>query len=80
MAEHRFKIGETVFFRPRPSRRIVPLNHPYRITRRLPEARGVPQYQIRCTVTDGEFEASESELRTFIALNERRAYQGSESR
>jgi len=69
--EHKFKIGQTVFFRPRKSRGIAPLNHPYRITRRLPEAPGVPQYQIRCTVTDGEFAASENELRIFIALNEK---------
>jgi hypothetical protein len=30
---------------------------------RLPEARGEPQYQIRCTVTEQEFAAREGELR-----------------
>ena len=69
--EHKFKIGQTVFFRPRKSRGIAPLNYPYRITQRLPEARGAPQYQIRCTVADREFTASETELRVFIALNEK---------
>jgi len=64
MADHRFKIGQTVFFRPRESRRgIAPLNYPYRVMQRLPEARGELQYQIRCTVTEQEFAASERELR-----------------
>ena len=71
--EHKFEIGQTVFFRPRKSRGIAPLNHPYRITRRLPEAPGVPQYQIRCTVTDGEFAASEGELRIIVPNEKARA-------
>jgi len=64
MTEHTFKIGQVVFFRPRASRRIdAPLNRPYRITRRLPESRGELQYQIRCTLTEKEFAASDRELR-----------------
>jgi hypothetical protein len=63
MAEHKFKIGQTVLFRPRASRGInIALNHPYQITRRLPVAGGQHQYRIRCIATDGEFAASESEL------------------
>lgn len=51
-------------FHPRPSRRIdAPLNRPYRVTQRLPEADGQPQYQIRFTLTGKEFAASDGELR-----------------
>ena len=64
MSEHKFKIGQAVFFRPRASRRIdTPLNRPYQVTQRLPDAPGAPQYQIRCTLTGKEFAAGDSELR-----------------
>jgi hypothetical protein len=35
----------------------------HKVTQRLPEARGEPQYQIRCTVTEFEIAAGERELR-----------------
>ena len=64
MADHKFKIGQMVLFYPGAGRRIiVPRNRPYQITRRLPEASGQPQYQIRCTVTGEEFVTSDKELR-----------------
>jgi hypothetical protein len=67
-AEPKFKIGQVVLFRPRASRGInAPLNHPYQVARRLPDTLGQYHYQIRCTVTDGEFTASESELRLATA-------------
>jgi hypothetical protein len=40
-----------------------PLNRPYRVTQRLPAARGEPQYRIRCILTEREFAASDGELR-----------------
>ena len=68
MADHKFKIGQTVFFRPKISRAInVPLNHSFQVTRRLPFMHGQHHYQIRCTVTHGEFVANESELRLVTA-------------
>jgi len=64
MTEHKYKIGERVFFRPRQSRRgMAPLSYPYRVTRRLLEVEGEPQYQIRCTVSEIEFAAGERKLR-----------------
>jgi len=68
MAEHKFKIGQTVFFRPKSSRAInVPLNQSFQVTRRLPDDGGQRLYRIRCTVTHGEFVANESELRLVTA-------------
>ena len=62
-AEHKFKIGQVVFFRPKPIRGIgAPANQKYRITQLLPASRGQPQYQIRCEETQRNFAASEREL------------------
>ena len=61
MAGHKFKVGEAVLFRPKRRQIDGPLSRAYRITQQLP-ARGNFQYQIRCTVTEDEFAASESEL------------------
>jgi hypothetical protein len=64
MAEHKFKIGQIVYFRPRKSR--LPVNNappgPYQITERLPEAGGEVEYAIRNTYEDYERVARESEL------------------
>ena len=65
MADHKFKIGQVVLFRPNPIRGIgAPANQRYRITQRLPASRGRPQYQIRCEETERNFSANERELRT----------------
>jgi hypothetical protein len=67
-SDHKFKIGQTVLFRPRANRGInIALNHPYQVTRRLPVAGGQHQYRIRCTATHSEFAASESELQPATA-------------
>jgi hypothetical protein len=42
------------------------LNRPYRVTQRLPAARGEPQYRIRCILTEHEFAASDGELRAIV--------------
>lgn len=63
MADHKFKIGQLVFFRPKASRGITaPLNCLYRIIRRLPGLNRRTRYWIRCTESDDEFAASEREL------------------
>jgi hypothetical protein len=67
MAEHKFKIGQTVLFRPRADRGINISLNLYQVTRRLPVAGGQHQYRIRCTATHSEFAASESELQPAAA-------------
>jgi hypothetical protein len=60
MPEHKFKIGETVFFHPKP-----PGDAPrgaYQIARRLPPQDGEFQYVIRSTYEDHQRVAKESEL------------------
>jgi len=65
-AEHKFKIGQVVYFRPKSQ--FLPLSAspgPYQITRRLPAADGEFQYVIRSTHEDHERVAKESELTRF---------------
>ena len=63
MAEHKFKIGQTVLFRPRRRRDNFPVSaRPYRIMHRLAAVDGEPQYRIKGVHTDHELEASEGEL------------------
>lgn len=65
MADHKFKIGQMVFYRPRGDHVIsVPLSRAFRITHQLPDTlNGEAQYQIRCPLTKVEFAASVRELR-----------------
>jgi hypothetical protein len=61
MAEYKFKIGETVYFHPKP-----PNDAPrgvYQIVRRLPAAEGEFQYVIRSMSEEHQRVAKESELR-----------------
>ena len=63
MTEHRFKIGQIVYFHPKKSR--LHLNAPpgpYQITERLPAADGEYQYAIKSTHEDRDRVALESEL------------------
>ena len=60
MAEHKFKIGERVYFHSR-SRREVPPG-PCQIIKRLPAANGEFQYLIRSEYKDHQHVAKESEL------------------
>jgi hypothetical protein len=60
MAEHKFKIGEIVFFQPK-----VSANAPrgaYEIIRRLPASDGALQYVIRSAREDHQRVAREYEL------------------
>ncbi len=66
MAEHKFKIGQVVYFRPK--RSSAPLSRsmgPYVIIRRLPATEGEFQYVIRSANEDHERVARESELSRF---------------
>jgi hypothetical protein len=66
MDEHKFKIGQTVHFRPKKSRFPVDAaSGPYRITKRLPAADGEFQYMIRSESESHERVARESELSRF---------------
>jgi hypothetical protein len=63
MAVHKFKIGQTVYFRPQKS--IAPVDAPpgrYQITRRLPERHGEFEYAIRSDHENHDRVARESEL------------------
>jgi hypothetical protein len=60
MAEHKFKIGERVYFHSQ-SRREVPPG-PCQIIKRLPAANGEFQYVIRSEYKDHQHVAKESEL------------------
>jgi hypothetical protein len=60
MAEHKFKIGETVFFHPRGSTD-APLGA-YQIVRCLPPSDGEFQYVIRSAYEDHQRVAKECEL------------------
>ena len=63
MADHKFKIGQMVYFHPRSRGIDAPANRPYQITQRLPPTDGEYQYRIRSPYEDHERAASESELR-----------------
>ena len=61
--EHKFKIGQTVYFRPQKS--IAPVDAPSgrcKITRRLPEKDGEFEYAIRSDYENHDRVARESEL------------------
>ena len=65
MTEHKFKIGQLVYFHPKGAVRLsldaVP--GPYKITKRLPAAEdGECQYEIRNTLEEYNRVARESEL------------------
>jgi hypothetical protein len=63
MAEHKFKIGQLVYFHPQKSRLVADAPAgPYQITRRLPAVDGEFQYAIKSTYEDHERVAMESEL------------------
>jgi hypothetical protein len=60
MSEHKFRIGEIVFFHPK-----LPSDAPhgaYQIIRRLPAAEGEFQYAIRSTYENHQRVAKENEL------------------
>ena len=64
MADHRFKIGQAVLFRPKQQLTLTPLNgRPCRVTQILPAMNGEVHYRIRSVQTEHEIAASESELR-----------------
>ncbi len=66
MAEHKFKIGQVVYYRLK--RSTAPLSAPpgsYQIIRRLPATEGEFQYVIRSANEDHERIARESELSRF---------------
>jgi hypothetical protein len=60
MAEYKFKIGETVYFHPKPPRGAP--RGAYQIIKRLPAAEGEFQYVIRSAFEDHQRVAKESEL------------------
>jgi hypothetical protein len=60
MAEHKFKIGEIVFFEPKVS--VNAARGAYQIIRRLPPSEGAFQYVIRNAYEDHERVAKEYEL------------------
>jgi len=63
MAEHKFKIGQNVFFRPKKSKlpSYAP-SGPYRITKRFPAVDGEFEYAIRSVNESHERIARESDL------------------
>jgi hypothetical protein len=61
MAEHKFKIGETVYFHPKVSSEAP--RGAYQIIKRLPAADGEFQYVIRSMYEDHQRVAKEDELR-----------------
>ena len=66
MAEHKFKIGQAVYFHPKKSRLMSDAPPgPYQITRRLPAIDGEFQYVIRSAYESHERVAKESELTSF---------------
>jgi hypothetical protein len=60
MAEHKFKIGEMVFFHPKAS--IDAPRGAYQIIKRLPPSEGAFQYVIRSAYEDHQRVAKEYEL------------------
>jgi hypothetical protein len=70
VTEHKFKIGQLVYFHPkvRPQLDVVP--GPYLITRRLPATQdGECQYEIRNTLEEYNRVARESELTRWRAAS-----------
>jgi hypothetical protein len=67
MAEHKFKIGQMVFFHPKLRGVDAQTNRPFQITARLPPLDGEFQYRIRSPFEEHERAASERELRAVQA-------------
>lgn len=66
MADHKFKIGQSVYFRPKKSTfRIDVPSGSYQIIRRMPATDGEFQYVIRSAHEGHERVARESELSSF---------------
>jgi hypothetical protein len=63
MADHKFKIGQMVYFHPRTRGSDAPANRQYQITQRLLSTGGEYQYRIRSPYEEQERAASENELR-----------------
>jgi hypothetical protein len=65
MTEHKFKIGQLVYFHPRkgPGLPLFAPEGPYKVLKRLSAAAGEFQYVIRCTNASHDCVARESELR-----------------
>jgi len=63
MAEHKFKIGQMVFFHPKRHLIDASSRSPYQITARLPPMGGEFQYFIKSQFEEHERAASERELR-----------------
>jgi hypothetical protein len=63
MTEHKFKIGQLVYFHPKGAGRVDAVPGPYQIARRLPAAEdGEFHYEIRSGFEDHSRVARESEL------------------
>ncbi len=63
MTDHKFKIGQLVYFHPKKSNSAAGApSGPYQITRRLPAVDGEFQYAIKSAYEDHERIARESEL------------------
>ncbi len=63
MTDHKFKIGQLVYFHPKKSSLAAGApSGPYQITRRLPAVGGEFQYAIKSAYEDHERVAKESEL------------------
>jgi len=63
MIEHKFKIGQMVYFRPTTRGVDAPWGRSFQITQRLPVFGGQLRYRIRNEFESHERAASESELR-----------------
>lgn len=68
MSEHRFKIGQMVFFHPKSGQIEAPTKRHFQIIARLSPTDGEPQYRIKSVHVEHEFAASERELRAVLAL------------
>jgi len=71
MAEHRFKIGQAVVFRPKSKtlKMPIPLDWRFRIVQLLPALNGFARYRIRNELDGrGEHIAIENELRPSEAI------------
>ena len=63
VTEHKFKIGQLVYFHPKVRSQLDAVPGPYKITRRLPAAEdGEFRYEIRNTLEEYNRVARESEL------------------
>lgn len=71
MADHKFRIGQTVLFRPKLRQTdTLPDYRPYRVVQILSARIGEPQYRIKGS-SECMFAARESELRSMQAVDGR---------